>query len=31
MAISTISDQALGKLLTIKFSDGIRNQLSEDK
>jgi hypothetical protein len=30
MAFSNISEQALGKFLTISFDQGIRNQLSED-
>lgn len=30
MAVTNISDQQLGKFLQIVFSDGIRNQISED-
>jgi len=30
MAINNISDQQLGKFLQIAFSDGVRNQISED-
>lgn len=30
MAVTNISDQQLGKFLQIVFSDGVRNQLSED-
>jgi hypothetical protein len=30
MAFNDINSQALGNLLQIKFSDGIRNQISKD-